>query len=325
MRRLASAGLILAGAALLGWAAWSSLRPPPLPYEQTTALAPSGSLTEFAETPVDMAKLERIEVRTPEARNPVATGIATRDVDKRPTPLAWRNSVTEPVFFADIAPAESAKVLAAIREHVPVDAVVLSWWDMSRRIRSIAGRQAPLDDPFARGLLTPTAWSAHAVAIDEKQRAFWGADVPGREAETFSKFINALRMDEAQGAAALEALADGKEALVAVHLSDVWKAAAARPDLISVAYRDFAGGGDMHGVMRAAREWMQENQIEGGFAVEPMGAAVRLHYLTRHKDSERLLARLLPFSTSDPLTLEHLELVYQYKGYWIYKLKPAKG
>ena len=208
---------------------------------------------------------------------------------------------------------------------MPADAIVLSWWDMSRRIRSIAGRQAPLDDPLARGLLAPTAWASRAVAIDEKQRAFWSADVPGREAEAFSKFIDALLMDEAQGAAALEALADGKEAFIAIHLSDVWKAAAARPDLLLVAYRDFAGAGEMHGVMRAARQWMQENQIEGGFAVEPMGAAVRLHYLPRQKDSERLLARLLPFSTSDPLTLERLELVYQHKGYWIYKLKPAKG
>jgi len=324
MRRLVPAGLILAGAAVLGWAAWSSLRPPPLPYEQATAPAPAGSLAEFAETGVDMAKLERIEVRTPETKSSIATGIATRDAEKRPTPLAWRNAVTEPVLFADIAPADSAKVLAAIREHVPVDAVVLSWWDMSRRIRSIAGRQAPLDDPFTRGLLTPTAWSASAAAIDENQRAFWGVGVSSQEGETFSKFIDALLLDEARGAAALAELADGKEAFVAVHLSDIWKVAAARPDLLSIAYRDFAGGGDTHGVMKAAREWMQENKIEGGFAVEPMGAAIRLHYLPRQMDSERLLARLLPFSTSNPLTLKRLELVYQHKGYWIYKLSPAK-
>jgi len=321
MRRLASAGLILAGTAILGWAVYSSLRPPPSPYELATAPAHADSLAEFAGAGVDMANLERIEVRTPEARSPIATGIATRDADRRPTPLGWRNAVTEPVVFADIDPADSAKVLAAIREHVPADAVVLSWWDMSRRIRSVAGRQAPLDDPLARGLLTPTSWSANAAAIDEKQRAFWGAGVPSREGEAFARFIDALLLDEARGAAVLAELADRKPAFVAVHLSDVWKAAAAWPDLLSIAYRDFPGGGDMHGVMKAAREWMQENKIEGGFAVEPRGAAIRLHYLPRKTDAERLLARLLPFSGSNPLSLERFELVYQHKGYWIYKLR----
>jgi hydroxylamine oxidation protein HaoB len=192
---------------------------------------------------------------------------------------------------------------------------------MSRRIRALAGRRAPLDDPLARGLLTPGAWTVNVAAINENQRAYWGAGVPSGEGETFAKFIDALLMDESRGVAALAEIAGGKEVFVAVHLSDLWKAAAARPDLLSIAYRDFPGGGDTHGVMKAAREWLQENGIEGGFAVEPMGGAIRLHYLPHKTDSARLLARLLPFSTSNPLKLERLELVYQHKGYWIYKLR----
>lgn len=318
---LAPAGLIVAGSAILGWAAWSSLRPPSLPYEQATAPAPAASLTDFSAAGLDIARLERIEIRAPEAGSPIATGIVTRDADQRATPLGWRNAVTEPVFFADIDPADTAKVLAAIREHAPAEAVVFAWWDMSRRIRALAGRRAPLDDPLARGLLTPGAWTVNVAAINENQRAYWGAGVPSGEGETFAKFIDALLMDESRGVAALAEIAGGKEVFVAVHLSDLWKAAAARPDLLSIAYRDFPGGGDTHGVMKAAREWLQENGIEGGFAVEPMGGAIRLHYLPHKTDSARLLARLLPFSTSNPLKLERLELVYQHRGYWIYKLR----
>ena len=318
---LAPAGLIVAGSAILGWAAWSSLRPPSLPYEQATAPAPAASLTDFSAAGLDIARLERIEIRAPEAGSPIATGIVTRDADQRATPLGWRNAVTEPVFFADIDPADTAKVLAAIREHAPAEAVVFAWWDMSRRIRALAGRRAPLDDPLARGLLTPGAWTVNVAAINENQRAYWGAGVPSGEGETFAKFIDALLMDESRGVAALAEITGGKEVFVAVHLSDLWKAAAARPDLLSIAYRDFPGGGDTHGVMKAAREWLQENGIEGGFAVEPMGGAIRLHYLPHKTDSARLLARLLPFSTSNPLKLERLELVYQHKGYWIYKLR----
>ncbi len=107
------------------------------------------------------------------------------------TPLGWRNAVTEPVFFADIDPADTAKVLAAIREHAPTEAVVFAWWDMSCRIRALAGRQAPLDDPLARGLLTPSAWTVNVAAINENQRAYWGAGVPSGEGEAFAKFIDA--------------------------------------------------------------------------------------------------------------------------------------
>lgn len=321
---LAPATLIVAGSAILGWAGWSSLPPPTLPYERATAPAPATTLIDFSGAGLDTAKLERIEIRAPQATSPIATGIVTRDADQRPTPLGWRNAVTEPVFFADIDPADTAKVLAAIREHTPAEAVVYAWWDMSRRIRSLAGRQAPLDDPLARGLLTPSAWTVNVAAINENQRAYWGTGVPNGEGEGFVKFIDALLMDEARGVAALVEIAGGKDVFVAVHLSDAWKAAAVRPDLLSIAYRDFPGDGDTHGVMKAAREWMQENGIEGGFAVEPMGGVIRLHYLLRKTDSERLLTRLLPFSTSNPLRLERLELVYQHKGYWIYKLSAIK-
>ncbi|MFY9626769.1 MAG: hydroxylamine oxidation protein HaoB [Methylocystis sp.] len=321
-RLVASSGLILGGVGILGWALWSSLEPPPLPFDLTVGPATAASLTDFSG--VDPGELKKLEIRTPDLKNPIATGVVWLAEGGRPTPLSWRNAVTEPVFFAEIDPADSARVLSAIREHVPADAVILSWWDMSRRIRAIAGRQAPLDDPLARGLLTPAAWSAGAEAITEKRRAFWGAGVPADQSEGFGKFIDALLMDEAQGATALAELADGKEAFVAVHLADIWKAAAARPDLFAVAYKDFAGGGDAHGVMKAAREWMQENRIEGGFAVEPMGAAMRVHYLPQSADGQRLLALLLPFSTSNPLALQRFELVFQHRGYWIYRLKAKK-
>jgi hydroxylamine oxidation protein HaoB len=321
----APVSLMAIGLALLGWAGWSALRPQPLPYEQATTPASSASLSEFVEAGLDSTKMENIEIRAPEAKSPIATGVIVRGGDQRPTPLGWRNAVTAAVFFADMDAADTAKVLAAIREHAPSEAVVLAWWDMSRRIRSLAGRRAPLDDPLARGLLSPSPWIVSAAAIDENQRAYWSKGVSSAEGAAFDKFIDALLLDEAGGVKALTEIAGGREAFIAVHLSDIWKAAACRPHLLTIAYRDFPAAGGSHGVMKEAREWMRENAIEGGYAVEPRGGAVRLHYLPRKADSTRLLARLLPFSTSNPLKLEGLELVYQHKGYWIYKMAPSKG
>ena len=77
-----------------------------------------------------------------------------------------------------------------------------------------------------------------------------------------------------------------------------------------------------HGVIKSAMQWMKDNKVEGGFAVEPTGGATRLHYFQRKGDGDTLIARLLPFSTSNPAQLEKLGLVYQHKGWWIYRLEP---
>ncbi|MEQ1716905.1 MAG: hydroxylamine oxidation protein HaoB, partial [Hyphomicrobium sp.] len=265
--------------------------------------------------------VKKLEWRVAGVREAVAAAFVATDADGRNVALDWRNNVTEPVFSTDLTMTEVSKVLAAIREHVPADAVVLSWWDLSRKIRLIAQRQAPLDDPQARGLILPAAWNSVSGLVDSSEREFWGKGVPKADGEKFTSYIDALLLDEAKGADSLRALAPGgKDVYVAVHLSDVWKAAAARPDLIEIAYRDFPAAGQSHGVMKATREWISGQKIEGGYAVEPIGNAVRLHYFAKKVSSELLIAKMLPFSTSNPMRLERLQLVYQHRGFWVYKL-----
>ena len=317
MKRVAGIGLMAIGLTLLGWAGWSTLRVAP---SYTLALAPAMANAQresaaFKLTP-DVI-LESVEVATPDEHRPVATGLVARE-GERLTPLMWRNAVTEPIFFADSSAADLATALAAIRDHANPDDIVLAWWDLSRAIRLVAKRDAPLDDPGARGLLFPASW-ADAPA---RERTRWGAGAGAQTGETFSGFIDALTLPEKDGAARLAKLANGRTCYVAVHISDVWKMAAAAPSKLSMAYKDFPSSGVSHGVIKLAKQWMQENNIDGGFAAEPMGGAMRLHYFQRRGDSDALIAKLLPFSTSNPAQLEHFELVYQLKGYWIYRLRP---
>ncbi|HET6374862.1 MAG TPA: hydroxylamine oxidation protein HaoB [Methylocella sp.] len=313
--------MIIAGAALMAWAAYAALRPPPLPYDLTFSQTAPSAFPEAAEWAAGAESIERLEVKAKGVAKPVAAGLVTRDKEGRLTPLGWENSVTEPVFFADVSLPETAKALAAIEKHVPSEAVVLAWWDLSRRIRAMAHRQAPLDDPLAQGLLIPPAWKSSETRIREKLRGLWGSGVSGKEGSVFNTFIDALLLDEHSGAQALAKLANGKKAYIAVHLSDVWKAAQARPGRISAAWKDFPGTAGSHGVIKAVHQWIEEQKIEGGYAVEPMGNATRLHYFLRKPDSGILLAQLLPFSTSNPLRPGALQLVYQQGGYWIYALK----
>lgn len=315
MKNLIGAGLVVVGLGLLGWAGYSALRPVSH-YALTIAPAPADASKEVASLELAPGALQRIEITSPEERRPIATGLVVRD-GERLAPLVWRNEVTEPILFSDVSADDTTKVLAAIREHVPDGAVVLAWWDLSRAIRAAVKRDAPLDDSQARGLLIPQTWTE----APDAERVRWGAGVNPQSSESFGQFLDALLSDETQGAATLAQLAGGKPAYVVAHISDVWKAAAAKPERMSIAYKDFPSSGVSHGVIKSATQWMHEQKIDGGFAVEPIGGATRLHYFQRKGDSDRLIAKLLPFSTSNPMQLEKLELVYQHKGWWIYRLK----
>ncbi|MGJ0504413.1 MAG: hydroxylamine oxidation protein HaoB [Methylocystis sp.] len=316
IRLAAGVALILFGFALLGWAIYAGLNPT-APFDtRLTSITPDAA-KEVAAFGLKADRLQKIEVSAKDERKPVAEGVVASGDGGRLTPLVWRNQVTEPILFSDVSADDAAKVLAAIREHTPQDAVVLAWWDFSRAIRLVAERAAPLDDAQARGLLVPAAWSAAAAP----ERARWGAGAPAASVDVFTRFIDALlESDETRASETLKKLADGKPAYVAVRISDVWRLTAVRPQKLSIAYKDFAATGVSHGLIKSAQQWLRDEKIEGGYAVEPTGGATRLHYFQRKSDGDRLIARLLPFSTSLPSPLTRLSLVYQHKGWWIYRL-----
>ncbi len=315
IRLIAGVALIVFGFALLGWAIYAGLNPT-APFEARLAPISTETAKEAEGFGLKAEQLQQIEVSAKDERRPLAVGVVARDDAGRLTPLVWRNQVTEPILFADVSATDAAKTLAAIREHTPQEAVVLAWWDVSRAIRLVAKRDAPLDDAEARGLLLPAAWPAAA-----SERARWGAGAPASSADNFTRFIDALlEPDEARASEALKKLAGGKPAYICLRISDVWRLAAARPQQLSIAYKDFAATGVSHGLIKSAQQWLRDEKIEGGFAVEPMGSATRLHYFERKSDGDRLIARLLPFSTSLPSQLTRLSLVYQYKGWWIWRV-----
>ena len=65
---------------------------------------------------------------------------------------------------------------------------------------------------------------------------------------------------------------------------------------------------------------MTEQKLDASFAVEPVGNAIRIHFLPKASDADLLITKLLPFTTSNPLHLKNFKLVYQHRGFWIYQL-----
>jgi hydroxylamine oxidation protein HaoB len=324
-RRLSPLGLPIAlgvvGLLFLTWAGLSRTGPAEAPYQTELSDAPADAFKKADASEAGVGPIKELKFKVPGVREPVAEVLVGHESDGRVVPLNWRNNVTEPILSADLTTAEVHKVMGAIREHVPGDAVVLSWWDLSRKIRLISGRQAPLDDPMARGLLLPAAWAGQEALVRDRARGFWGANVPADAGKSFKTYIDAMLMNEHDGAAALAALEPGKTVYVAVHLSDIWKIASDRPDKISLRYKDFPGSVS-HGVMKTVREWMIEQKLDAAFAVEPVGNAIRMHYLPKKADNDLLITKLLPFTTSNPLLMKNFKLVYQHRGFWIYQLTP---
>ena len=59
----------------------------------------------------------------------------------------------------------------------------------------------------------------------------------------------------------LRELTGGREAYVAVHISDLYKLGLMHPDRLGVAYKDFpVKGGDVHGLNVMVKRWQEDNK-----------------------------------------------------------------
>ena len=76
----------------------------------------------------------------------------------------------------------------------------------------------------------------------------------------------------------------------------------------------------MHTEVRVVKEWLAESGYTS-YAVERLSLLeIRVHFLADVASENTLLAALLPFTSSNPMTLEDLGLVANYGGYWVYEL-----
>jgi hydroxylamine oxidation protein HaoB len=172
-------------------------------------------------------------------------------------------------------------------------------------------------------------WRAQSGAIEKYEREFWRAPASAEESQKFQRFADALAADPKEGAAILRELAGGREAYVAVHLSDLYKLGLMRPGRLGVAYKDFPlQGGDVHGLSAMVKRWVRDNNYTAYTVHGISESFVRAYFLTDDKSGNTLLAQMLPFTTSEPLELKAVQLVYQYGGYWVYKIpatQPSSG
>jgi hydroxylamine oxidation protein HaoB len=317
--------LVAGGFLVLCWLAYLWLSPGPAPYHYK--LVEEGGVDKFGKLGLEAwpdLGISKQEVLVEGVDQPVAVAYLARRGNAPPVMLSWENRSDEPVVFVDGKLSELTSLATAIAKHVPKDAAILAWWDTSRQIRLLTGYETVFNSHLRQPLLMPSLWRARSEAIEKYEREFWRAPASAEESQKFQRFADALAADPKEGVAMLRELTGGREAYVAVHLSDLYKLGLMRPDRLSVAYKDFPlQGGDVHGLSGMVKRWLVDNH-HTAYTVHGLSEnLVRAYFLADAKTGNTLLAQMLPFTISNPLGFQALQLVYQQGGYWVYKIPPT--
>jgi len=316
---------VAGGLLALGWLAFLWLDPGLAPYHYR--LVSEGGVDKFGKLGLDAwpdLAISQHEVQVEGVDQPVAVAYVARRDNPAPVMLSWENRSGEPLVFVDGKLSELTALASAITKHVPKDAAILAWWDTSRQIKLLTGYETVFLSHLGEPFIMPSLWRTKRGAIEKYERSFWGAPASAEERQKFQRFADALVADPKEGVAMLRELTGGREAYIAVHLSDLYKLGLMRPDRLGAAYKDFPlRGGDVHGLSGIVKRWQQDNNYVS-YSVHGLAEnMVRAYFLTDAKSGNTLLAQMLPFTTTNPLELQAVQLVYQQGGYWVYKIPSA--
>ena len=240
-----------------------------------------------------------------------------------PVLLDWQALVDDP-FLTLLPPlAETTALAPVLARHVPGNATVLAWWDLSRQIRLLTDAGVVFSEPLGEPLFVPARWREQADTVAGVERAFWqmpDADVLRAERERFDVFVAALLAPEQEGVAALRALGRGGPVVLVLHLRDLILLGQMAPQKLGVAFRDFGTPGEVHGMIQRVRAWMSENGYAAYGLLQDEARLLRAIALTDEASSRTLAARLLPLVGNDQSDVAGAKLVYRSGGYIVFEI-----
>lgn len=328
--------LVTGGLLLLIWFAWLWFNPAPAPYRYT--LVKEGAATQFGPLGLDAwpdLTVAQYEIHADGVNDPIALATTARRGATPPILISWENRSSELLISLDSKLNELTALAAAIDKYAAKDARILAWWDTSRQIKLLAGRDTLFTQHLGEPLILPLPWQAYSDSVRHYEDQFWGAPASADERRNFQHFVDALIAEPVKGAALLRQLAGlqdsaGKtpdkapsEAYIVIHVTDLYKLGLMRPEQFDITYKHFPMEGNMHGMIGYLKKWMQENNFATYTLQSLSDSMVRGYFLRDEKSSHSLLAQMLPFTNSMPLDLTVLQLIYQQGGYWVYKIPSA--
>ncbi len=327
---LAAAILLAGGVVLVGWLGWNEFKPPGPPYEYV--LVAKGAVGDFPALGLSPEKHPDLRLNKYELRLVGSSGeplvallVAQRTGGSRLL-LDWDSSVSEPFINVNVDLQETIALAQAIRKHSVANSTLLAWWDVSSRLDALTDRNYPFSEHLSEPLILPTQWSDLRPVIREHEASFWGSGENRTKVQDFEKFTQALLADESTGVAQLREMSGVKEdAFLVIDLRDAYKLGSMYPEQFQIGFRDFPKGTDIHGIAGRLKEWLNEEGYES-YAIQPVDRkTIRVYFLADQESQDTLLAKLLPFTTSNPIQAGALDLVYQKKHHWVYRLQPQSS
>ncbi len=331
---------------MLLWFAWLWFNPGPAPYRYQ--LVEEGSIDKFSQLGLEAwpdLTIAQYEVYAEEVDQPLAVTHIARQGNSAPVRLDWENRTSELLLTTDSKLSELTALAGAINKYAAKDALILAWWDTSRQINLLAGRDTLFTQRVGEPLIVPAHWRNRIDAIQKYEQAFWDATASADEQRRFQRFADALLAEPQAGAAILRELAaeaaksaksdkadkaggdatTAREAYIAIHVTDLYKLGIMRPEQFDMAYKNFPMEGNMHGMIGYLKNWMLENEFKTYTLQSLSDKLVRGYFLRDVKSLNTLIAQMLPFTESQPLDLTAVQLIYQQGGYWVYKIPPASS
>jgi hydroxylamine oxidation protein HaoB len=322
-RSAVSVALAAGGLALLGWFGWRLLVPLPAPYVyQLVAEGKAADFPDLGLKDYDDLAVRKFELRAEGVEGAAAELHVAGRAGAAPVLLGWQSRTIEPVLAVDTKTADVAALAVAVAKHTKSGAKLLTWWDTSRQLKLLAGADVLGDENLARPLLIPGAWLGARTAIEAVERDFWQAAPAGEAEARFERYVDALVSPAPEALSALRELAGGAHAYVVVQLADAYRAGLLRPERFGIGYRDFPNNARLHGAITSVKAWIKDQGYES-YAVEAHDEkTTRVYFLTNADSKNALIAKLLPFSSSNPFVLDAPQVVHQHGPYWVYMLPP---
>ena len=327
-KMLPSLGILLVtgGFFLVAWFGYLWLKPEPPPYRYH--LVEEGGAEKFRNLAMEeypQLSISKLEIRVDSIDKPLAIAYRAARTGSDPVLLHLENQFPEPIATMEGMLSETTAVSAAIAKHVPKDAIILAWWDVSRKLALLSERPMLFNSNLGQPVIAPSYWKDRYPAIEQYEHEFWGADASAEEQKKFSQFVDALMAYPNQGASILRELAGSREAYVVVHVSDIYKLGLMRPERIDVAFKDFPLTGNVHGLTGQVKSWLTNNNYNSYTLQSLTEKVVRAYFMRESGGSNILLSKMLPFSNARPMDLEALQLIHKEGGYWIYKIPSAEA
>lgn len=319
----AGALMLVAGGLLAAYALQAGGQPTPYLYEASDAPAPEPVAALAAA--IEGASARTLHLKLADQPKVLASAHVLDHPQAGEVLVGWESAIGEPLLRSDISAEEEGRLIAALKEHLPADALVLAMPATSRRLASAVDARLPLAAADDRETLyLPPPWRSAREAIAETERRWSGKDGSGA-APDFAEFLKAMVSEDRYGVARLQVMAGGEESYLLLHVRDAFDIGVAGPDRIAVGLRDFPGGAHVHDMTKQVKAWVAE-EGHASYAVQPRGRdAIRAWFLADAKDKSSLLGQLLPFNTARIGMTPGATLVFQHGGYWVYRIAAVRA